>query len=84
LKVYAFLESCRREETHKRNFRQSNSRSYCNLNARAVCYVMHFSSDKTLIQVKREGRHDVTIMQQTLVVRGGLLSRKDRNCRARR
>jgi hypothetical protein len=26
--------------------------------------VIHFSSDKTLFQVKREGRHDATIMQQ--------------------
>ena len=78
-----FSSKAVREKTHKGNFRQSNSRRYGNLNVRSACDVMH-SSDKTLVHVKRGGRHDVTIMQQTHAVRGGLLSRKDRNCRARR
>jgi hypothetical protein len=54
---------------HKGNFRQGNSRSYVNLNAFAACDIMNFCSGKTLVQFKRDGRHDVTIMQQTLAVR---------------
>ena len=71
---YMFSSKALREKfSHRGYFRQGNSRRYVILNACAACHVMHFCSDKTLVQFKRDGRHDVTIMQQTLAVREGFV-----------